>query len=206
MAFDHWWFGTFVDREQAARIKPEFAKAAAIAMPSPEARAALDAWRMNPRDFEDAAITTDEAGDRANRFIWAFNLPGFDDLAQQVLGQNGAFASLLTEAQVFRFVSTARTTPVSIVWHALGAERACALPGTMGNLLVHPDEVEEAARMTQRAYAGTEMRSMLDAARRYCGTSVSDEDLEQVLGFLPEGLAQAGKRGSGFLALARPQM
>ena len=55
----------------------------------------------------------------------------------------------------FRMAITARHTPVSIVWHALGYERACLLPGRMGNMLLRPSEVAAALEQTRRAYAGT---------------------------------------------------
>jgi hypothetical protein len=99
----------------------------------------------------------------------------------------------------------ARHTPFSIVWHALGYERARLLPGQMGDMLLGPDEIA-GAQGTRRAYVGTSPQDLLAAARRYCGSIVDDDTLREVLDFLPDGLARARQLKGGFLALARPQI
>jgi hypothetical protein len=104
---------------------------------------------------------------------------------------------------------TARHTPVSIVWHALGYERASLLPGRMGNILLSPPEIadaEEAEERVCRAYVGTSPQDLLGAAKRYCDWSVCDEELRRVIGFLPDGLARAQELHLGFFALARPRI
>jgi hypothetical protein len=95
---------------------------------------------------------------------------------------------------------------VDIVWYALGYERASQLPGRMGNLLLHPREIEEAREKTRRVYAATSPQDLLETARRYCGWSVPDDALRDVIGFLPNGLARASELQRGFLALARAQI
>jgi hypothetical protein len=100
----------------------------------------------------------------------------------------------------------ARHTPVGILWHALGHERGSLLPGRMGNLLLHPREIADAREQTRRAYAAASTQDLLDAARRCCSWSVSDDTLREVIGFLPDGLARAAELRRGFLALARPQI
>ena len=100
---------------------------------------------------------------------------------------------------------TARHPTVSILWHALGFERAQALPGQMGNLLLRPKDVEAALEATRRAFEGLSRKGLLAAARRFCGHSVSDDTLREVLNFLPDGLETASARKAGFLALAHPQ-
>jgi hypothetical protein len=147
-----------------------------------------------------------EGASRVNAFIWAFNLPGFDELAREFLVRGGRFAGFPAEERLFRLIIAARHTPVSIVWHALGCEPASLLPGHMGNMLLHPREIAHAQEQAARAYAGTSAHALLDAARRYCSASIYDDTLRDVIGFLPDGLTDARERQSGFLALARPQI
>ena len=207
MSFDHWWIGLFVDEAGYERLKPAFAAAAEQAVLSPQSEQAIAAWRKHPSDFDQgAAPRSPEAEDEPHRFIWAFNLPGFVELAGQFIVSGGTFTEFLVEEEFFQMATCARRTPVGILWQALGYQRASLLPGQMGNLLLHPREIEDAREKTRRAYAGTSPQDLLDAARRYCSWDVYDDGLREVLGFLPDGLARAAERQRGFLALARPQI
>jgi hypothetical protein len=207
VSFDHWWIGLFVDEAAYQRFKPDFEAAAEQAVLSPHSQQAIATWRNRPSDFEQgAAPTGPETEDEANAFIWAFNLPGFDELAKQFFAQGGKFADYLIEEHFFRMAICARHTPVGIFWHALGHERGSLLPGRMGNLLLHPREIADAREQTRRAYAAASTQDLLDAARRCCSWSVSDDTLREVIGFLPDGLAKAAELQRGFLALARPQI
>jgi hypothetical protein len=207
VSFDHWWIGLFVDEVGYDLLKPDFVAAAERAVLSAQSHQAIAAWRNRPADFEQGASPpSPEAEDEPNTFIWAFNLPGFDELAKQFCVEGGKFTEFLVEEDFFRMAVCGRHTPVSILWHALGYERASLLPGQMGNLLLHPREIEQARVKTRRAYAQTSPQDLLDAARRYCSWSVDDDRLREVIGFLPDGLARAAELQRGFLALARPQI
>jgi hypothetical protein len=201
VSFDHWWLGLLLDPGDVERIAPEFAAAEAAAILSPEATRALAAWRAQPTRFG-----RDAAGELVDAFIWAFNLPGFDALAERLCTDGDAYGNLLAPERVFRFAMIARHTPVSIVWQALGDARAAQLPGRMGNLLLRPAEVAGALAAVERAYDGLPERAMLDAATAYCGVDASGNELSDVIGFLPEGLARAAAEGKGFLSLARAQV
>ena len=204
---DYWWIGFFVDEAMHARIKPHFEVAKAKSASSDEARQAIAAWREHPTDFEQTApAPSRETAHQVNAFLKAFNLAGFVALARQLLAQDGALANLLSEQTFFRMASVARHPPVSMVWHALGFERAKGLPGQMGNMLLHPDEVEAALEATRRAYAGPSGEDLLAAARRYCGLSANDEALCEALTFQPDGLAAALSWNEGFFALTCPRI
>jgi hypothetical protein len=204
---DYWWFGFFVDERIYNLAQPHFAAAAKKTALSRQSRHAIAAWRVNPSDFEqEAFISRPETADQTNAFIRAFNLAGFVELTTDIVTGNGPLTEILNEQSLFRMAITARHTSVSIVWHALGYRRAHLLPGLMGNMLLRPDEVEEALEKARSAYAGTSPQDLLDAARRYCSGSVGDEELRQTLNFLPEGLAAAMQRKSGFLTLACPRI
>jgi hypothetical protein len=206
MSFDHWWIGAFVDDADYAAFEPEFNAAAEKAILSPESRLALEAWRQHPSDFEQQAAMSEDSAARANAFIWIFNLPGFDQLAETMVTQNGSFGDFALKDHLFRMTICARHTPVSILWHALGHERADLLPGQFGNLLLSADQIAPAQQRTRQAYAGASPQDLLDKARNFCGWSVDDGSLRDVVGFLPDGLARARELGLGFLALARPQI
>jgi hypothetical protein len=206
MSFDHWWFGVLLDPQDYERIAPGFAAALAEAVLSPEATHALEAWRTRPADYSGVALSGREA-EAVNAFIWAFNLPGFEDFAEEVFVDDELRGDLLDEHRLFRFAMIPRNTPVSIVWHALGHERASTLPGRMGNLLLRADEVAGARAAVRDAYRGTSERALIDAAKAYCGADVFDDGvLRDVIGFLPDGLARAQAAGKGFLSLSRAQI
>jgi hypothetical protein len=207
MGVDYWWFGFFVDEDMHGHIERPFAAAAANTALSPASQRAIAAWRARPSDFEqEAFIERPETADQTNAFIWAFNLAGFIELARRMVTQGGPLSEMLVEETVFRMAITARHSPVSIVWHALGYERARLLPGQMGNMLLRPGEVEAALERTRRAYAGTSAPDLLDAAWRYCSGSVSDDAMRETLYFQPDGLAAALERKCGFLALTCPRI
>lgn len=207
MSFSHWWIGFVVDDDSHRRLEPAFAAAAAAASLAPRAERALARWRADPTTFDEDATRFDaERAAEADAFVWAFNLPGFDALAADLLTIEGRLAGLLEEDAFFRMAAAPRFTPVSVVWRALGRERAERLPGRMGNLLVAADAVARAERATRLACDGLAAAQLLAEARRYCGGSVGDDALSEALTFLPEGLARAREAGRGFLALARAQI
>jgi hypothetical protein len=206
MSFDHWWIGAFVDDDSHPTLRSAFAATVKKAALSEQSQQALEAWRRHPRDFEQHVAISGESAARANAFIWAFNLPGFDRLAEQMATQSGAFADFALEDHLFRMMVCARHTPVSILWHALGHQRAGLLPGKFGNLLLSATEIAQAEQKTRQAYAGISPQELRDKARAFCGWSVDEERLGEVLHFLPDALAQARELGQGFLALARPQL
>ena len=208
MSFDYFWIARFIDDREHARIAPYFAAAASRSELPLEARQAIADWRVHPSDYEEEAwheTTPEEQVERVRAFQRAFNLPGFVELQPELGTTNGALSDIEYNLQNARMTMTARHPTVSILWHALGFERAQALPGQMGNLLLRPKDVEAALEATRRAFEGLSRKGLLAAARRFCGHSVSDDTLREVLNFLPDGLETASARKAGFLALAHPQ-
>ncbi|MCP3465819.1 hypothetical protein [Bradyrhizobium sp. CCGUVB23] len=198
----------FVDEREHARIQPHFAAAAAKSALPAEAWQAIDDWRAHPSEYEEEAWldASDQLVLRVHEFFRAFNRAGFVQLARGLVTMGTFPDDLVNEQHVFRMAITDRHPTVSILWHALGFERAQALPGQMGNLLLSPSEVESALETTRQVYEGVSREELLAAARRFCRCSVSDDTLDEVLSFLPDGLESATTRRAGFLALARPQI
>jgi hypothetical protein len=207
VSVDYWWIGLFVDQRMHARLEPHFAAAAAKSCLSADAERVIAAWREQPSDYEEAArVATADTRNKINAFLKTFNRSGFVALARQLLTQDGALADLMNGPGIFRVSTTARHPPVSIVWHALGFERAKELPGQMGNMLLHPAQVEAALEATRRAYAGPSPDDLFAAAKRYCGASVDEWPLRGALSFQPEGLEAALERDEGFFALTCPRI
>jgi hypothetical protein len=206
VSFGHWWIGYFIDQSGYEKIAPEFAAATARAVLPEQSQRALQAWRRGPSVFEQDLEMSEQTASQIHAYIWAFNLPGFDWLAEQLLTKGGSLNTLVDYDHVHQMIITSAHTPVSILWHALGAERASELPGQMGNLLLRADEIDEALAKVRRAYTGVSQDDLLDRARRYCSWRVEDDDLQEVFGFLPNGLARARELGRGFFSVARPQI
>lgn len=215
MSVDYWWIGCFIDERMHARLQPFFIAASTKSALSAEARQAIASWRTDPRRYEEVGFDGrplltgewgDEVGDQINAFLSAFNRAGFMELARQLILESGDLPDVVTEQNLFRMAITARHPPLSIVWHALGFERAVALPGQMGNMLLLPSEVDAALMMTRRAYSGLSPGELFEVGKRFCGFSVGDESLRETLYFLPEGLEQAEARKCGFFAVTCPRM
>jgi hypothetical protein len=81
-----------------------------------------------------------------------------------------------------------------------------ALPGQMGNVILHPWEIADAEEETRQAYSGTAPAALLQAAKLYCDHSVGDDVLREIIDFLPGNLARARQAGHGLLTLARAQI
>ena len=89
MAFDHWWLSFLAGKDEYERLLPNFMAAAEKAAMSPESLSALVAWRHRPSDFEEAAAMSEQLTAQAHAFIWAFNLPGFGELAEELVTEEG---------------------------------------------------------------------------------------------------------------------
>ena len=143
---------------------------------------------------------------QANAFIRAFNLSGFDEFALRFTGREGDRLHFLNDGHLFRFALTRQVTPMSVVWQALGPERAHMLPGRMGNLLLSPAEVAASQDQVSEAYADLTIDLLFERALRYCAPSIMQEEtLREAITFLPDGLRQARDAGKGFLSLARTE-
>jgi hypothetical protein len=206
MSFAHWWIAISIDEDDYKLIEPHFAAASEKALLSNEARQAIEAWRSSSTRFDQDNATSKAAASLANAFIGAFNLPGFDELAEQFLAGDGRFVDFLNEERVLKMTIAARHTPVSILWRALGYDSAIRLPGRMGNMILHPGQIVAAEEEMRSAYSETNPEALLPAAKRYCDHSVDDESLREILSFLPNSLARARALGRGLLTLARAQI
>jgi hypothetical protein len=206
MSFAHWWIAISIDEDDYKLIEPYFAAASEKAALSEESRQAIEAWRRDPSHIEQDSSNSETAALLANPFIGAFNLPGFDALAEQFLMANGRFVQFCDEARVLKMAITARYTPVSILWSALGYDRAIRLPGRMGNMILRPDQIVRAQEKTHEAYSVAKPDALLQAAKRYCDQSIDDDSLREIIDFLPAALACAKALRRGLLTLARAQI
>jgi hypothetical protein len=206
MSFAHWWIAISIDDDDYKVIEPHFATASEKALLSNEQRQAIEAWRRSPSCFDQDNATSDAEASLADAFIGAFNLPGFDELAEQFLAGDGRFVALLNEQRALKMAIAARHTPVSILWRALGYDSAIRLPGRMGNMILRPDQIVAVEQEMRSAFSETNPEALLPTVKRYCDHSVDDESLREILNFLPDSLARARAFGRGLLTLARAQI
>ena len=202
MSVRHWWISFLIDEAEYARFLTPFETARACPVPE-EGTRGIDLWRADPESFESLAFLRGVKNEHVNDFLWAFNLPGFREFSKNFLLQSGPFGSYVREERVFRFVSLARNPPVAVLWHALGYERARALPGTRGNLLVAPGELEDAKTAVSRAYEDSSAEELVTRGVRFCEADIySPDQVREAITHLPELLARASGEGKGVLAFA----
>lgn len=203
MSFDYWWFGLVLPGDTIRALREPYDVAKAGAHLTPAAHQALTTWAEHPGWFEAAAVdSSDNAAQWLEAFVAAFTVPGLDRFAREFCKSDGAYAGLMREETVTRFIVMPGFPPVAVLWHALGARTAGGLPGVMGNMCLLPEEIADAAIAVSRALASFRRADLVAAMRRLCGPSATDELLEQVLTFLPDGLSRALEQGNGFTALA----
>jgi hypothetical protein len=204
MSFDFYWFSCLLDDEAYERFEPRFIEAMQRARLSAESQRALDTWETDPSQFDAGDALSAEASRLINPVIQAFNLPGFDDLGKSIV--SGDLSDYMSEETSFRFIILKRGAPVWVLWRALGFDRARALPGLFGNLLLAAHEVEPALAQVRRAYDGTSIDALVRVSLPMVAASNTESDVREILTMLPEGLERAQELGQGFLAVARPQV
>lgn len=190
MGYSRWWFSLFLSPELEAELTPRFARALAAAVLTPEMEAAI-------RYVDDHPVGWDfrEIG-RLNASMQALDLPGFVAFAEEV-------ACLLTEETAFRFLSINKDSPIGLLRQAIGPAAADRLPGRHGNLLVPAREVDATLSAVDQILGPIPVDAAVERIRERGGL---DPQLRELITHLPDGLRAARDRGTGFLALARPQL
>jgi len=202
MGVESMWFSCFINDNEYERIVPHFWEANKRAFLSKEQEAAIEFWREQPLEID---WMNYDIGSRVNEFLCAFNLPGFDQLAESFCFNDGAFCDIMSEESTFRFIMTNRNTPVSLLWHALRYERAIQLPGKMGNLFVHREEVGLTLEKVQLVFADLNMAELKEKAKLFSGQEVDDDIIHDIMTMLPEGLTKALEMKKGIIFLATQQ-
>jgi hypothetical protein len=201
LGVDYWWFGFLIAEDDHAKLLAPFEAACREAQRSRALHVpAIDAWRANPETFEDGVRTDNHA---VNAFQAAFLSPGFEALMRSLVMKGGALTDLALEEVVFRFTRISRSPPVSVLWHALGFDRARALPGHMGNLLVHPRDAARISNEIDAVYRGLDLEAAVERGYRFCSGSESSTDpIRDVVTLLPDGLRRAAETAKGFFAIS----
>jgi hypothetical protein len=201
MGVDYWWFGFLITEGDHARIRPLFEVARREAEGTQALHApAIEAWRANPESYEDGVRTDNHA---TNAFQAAFLSPGFEALLRSLVMKGGALVDLAREEVVFRFTSIHRSPPVAVLWHALGFDRARALPGHMGNLLIHPRDAARTSKEVDAVYRGLDLDDAFQRGYSFCsGSEFSTGPVNDVVTLLPDGLRRAAELGKGFFAIS----
>lgn len=205
MSFSHWWFSCLLAPVDEQRFQPLFAEAEQKAGLSPSDEEALRYWETHVERFSstwERSASLEERkqqGEWYNRFVCAFNLPGYTELAAEV-------TSVLSDDTCFRFVSISRCSPGAVLWQTIGRKRATLLPGNMGNVFLRAQEVAAALTHTESTMRGLILNEAIEKGLALAGHSNDEEQVRNVITHLPEGLHRAVESRMGFMALARPQL
>lgn len=205
MSFNHLWFSCLLSQADEQYFQPMFAEAQKKAILSSQSEEALQYWQSNLDRFTIdwlLSVSLEERkihGEWYNRFVWAFNLPGYTELAAEI-------ASFLSEETCFRYISIGGCSPVAVLWQAIGRERALLLPGTMGNVFLTAKQIASAAAQTKNALRDLAMNEAVTRGVALVGESDSEDSVRSIITHFPEGLQRAIDTGRGFMALARPQL
>lgn len=208
MSVTHNWFAAYLTDEEHALVLPHFTAALTKAIPREEEEVAMEYWREDPKRLGDA-YPLEANGynkiERINMFSSGFHLEGLVEFAQSIFFRNGLLGDFITEEVLFRLIMTNRNTPTAILWYALGFEIAEQLPGKRGNLLVHSSEVPVLLQQVNQLYKRFDMTKALEAAIDFAGVDVNEEELQNIITMIPDGLAEAQRRHLGITFLFIPQ-
>jgi hypothetical protein len=150
-----------------------------------------------PRRVAGDADTRIEA-EHARAFSSLFALPQFRTLPLR-LGIGGE--------RVLAFLS-GETSPVEVLFYALGAAQAERLPGTLGNMLVRRDELSAAIARVDAVIAGIDeaawnrARSIFSMCSAGAPAWDRDEEIRAAFDALPRAMRGAAERGRHFVAVA----
>ncbi|WP_019865108.1 hypothetical protein [Methylovulum miyakonense] len=205
MSFDHWWFSCHLTPADEEHFQPVFVNAEKQAALAPNTEEIFQYWQAHPERFSsewEYSVPVEERTRHVewyNRFVWAFNLPGYTELGEEV-------ASFLDEETCFRFIIIRRCSPGAVLWHCLGYERASLLPGNKGNIFLTASQVEGALIKAENAMKGLVLDEAIQKGLALAGHSNQEQDIFSVITHLSDGLLYAYENGKGFMAVARPQL
>ena len=98
-----------------------------------------------------------------NRFVRAFNLPGFAVLGVEM-------ANFLDAETCYRFTSVRRCTPGALLWQAIGCERASRMPGIFGNVFLTAGQVADALKQAEAGESmGSDSIDLISVIRKQIG-------------------------------------
>jgi len=176
MSVAHWWFGALITEGEHADLTERFDRARRAAAVPDDLGRTFDAERIEQ--------------------------PGLAKLATATI-RGPLFKRWQEEERMFRFVIIPRIAPVAVLWHALGQETAGRLPGLFGNLLVSQRDVASVGDAIEDVFRDVNVRAAVKRGYQLCTEEVrSSEVVRETVSFLPEGLAAARKRRTGFISMA----
>ena len=183
-------------------IHPLFNEALKTSYLSPESQSTLEKWHLDPqcvvhRELSKGGWNTLDV----NAFIWAFSLEGFLEFAIKLYAMTEEGILPLDDRNNFAFYMFSRCSPVSILYFALGPERAALLPGFMGNMLLSPKEVSQALHSVNVVFENFDIDQGVKKALQYYGSGhTSASAIREILETLPIGLKLAKERQCYFLS------
>lgn len=219
MSYDFWWWHCGLTEKEYNDLKPDFFYAEKSAVISEHYRATYDLCNQSPLcilpkfisynelpiEKKDSKIYKNgyiESG-LSNEFSLAFDVPQFQKIFHKLP---------LKEDGVFRFISTGGITPVSVLYFTLLPYVAEKLPGFVGNMIVHYDDIDQTLDKVNNILNTLDEQAW-DRARRFINTCTAgqpsmqyDDKIQEIFWVLPEILIEAKQNGLCFASITRPQL
>lgn len=124
----------------------------------------------------------------------------FNVLAYKLLEEEAP----LPPENCIKMVMQSRVLPPAILLMGIGSERFSQLPGHLGNMLLHPDEIEEAIVTVAQALE-VDWDGYFQRAKLILDYAGSDDhaakDVSDALYTIPKALAEVKAEGAGILAV-----
>ncbi|BAU13503.1 hypothetical protein LEP3755_40430 [Leptolyngbya sp. NIES-3755] len=199
MGIDIFWWFYKVEPANFEAVQSEFQQAAQGVSRLPEVSILAPRPKAPPvtQDYIDSVVEGSLTG---GDLTLHFCHEPFSSIAYQILETE----TPLLPGNCIEMVILSRVAPPVILLMGIGYERFSQLPGYLGNMLIHPNEVEQTIELVSQVL-DVDWESYFEKAKLgldYAGfDDHATEDVSQVLQALPTALEQAKSEGTGLLAV-----
>jgi hypothetical protein len=193
-----WWFYK-VEKANFEVVQSEFDRAADGVPSLPEVPVLSPRPKAPPvtQDYFDSVLEGILAGGDLSSEI--YHEP-FESIADRI--SEGDFP--ITSENFIEMVMQSRVAPPAMLLMGIGSERFSQLPGYLGNMLIHPNKVEQTIHSVSRIL-DVDWESYFERAKLildYVGfDELAAKDVSDVLQAIPKALEQVKNEGVGLLTL-----
>jgi hypothetical protein len=195
MSISQWWMHTLVPDDAFETVRSAFEQAreheVLPALPALNELEAAVAQNAHARSPEGLALIV--------RYHASFNLQAYADVGRRLF--QGDFGFEVTAESTAGFVTTRNITPVSILYFAVGYEKARPLPGQFGNALIPYGQLDHIKEQFARTFYDRE-RCIDRASMLYSlDHSPCKEDATDIVDAWPNAIRRAKERRAGLLSI-----
>ncbi|WP_445637811.1 hypothetical protein NSTC745_03006 [Nostoc sp. DSM 114161] len=199
MGVDGFWWFYKVEKPHFSIIQSKFTQAASDAPSLPEVPSLAPRQQAPPVTQE--YINSVLEGVLAGRYLSSamYHKP-FESIAYQIVKDEFP----LSLDSCVGMVMQSRTLPTAILLIGIGSDRFSQLPGCLGNMLIHPDEIEQTLASVSQILT-VDWESYFKRAKLILDYAGFDDDAArdvlEVLQALPRALQEVKSQGAGLLAI-----